>query len=75
MRFSKVSVGAVRSAKRRPLGCWMRCLAIDECREWRDKHRCRHDWKHQTTCITPLTQLPSYTIALVERLRSFDRAM
>ena len=53
----------------------MRCLTLDECEEWRDKHCRRREWKCQTTCITPLKRLPWYTAVLVEQLRPFDRAL
>lgn len=53
----------------------MRCLTIDECPQWRDEHCRRHEWKRQTTCITPLKRLPWYTTALVGQLAPFQHAL
>ena len=52
----------------------MRCLTVDECQRWRSEHCRRLEWKHQTTCITPLKRLPWYSTVLVEQLQPFDHA-
>lgn len=53
----------------------MRCLTLEECRQWRKVHCRRRDWKRQTTCITPLKRLPWFTAALAEQLQPFDHAL
>src|SRR5262245_17379677 len=53
----------------------MRCLTLNECQQWRTKHCRRDGWKRQTTCVTPLKQLPWYTAVLVEQLQPFQHAL
>jgi hypothetical protein len=53
----------------------MRCLTLDECRQWRDEYSRRREWKRQSTCVTPLKRLPWYTVALIEQFLPFDRAL
>jgi hypothetical protein len=53
----------------------MRCLTLDECEQWWSEHCRRREWKHQTTCVTPLKRLPWYSAALVDQLRPFDHAL
>jgi len=53
----------------------MRCLTLNECRQWRKKHCRRDEWKRQTTCVTPVKRLPWYTAVLVGQLQPFDHAL
>jgi len=53
----------------------MRCLTLDECRQWRKDHCRRDEWKRQTTCETPLKRLPWYTTVLVGQLEPFEHAL
>jgi hypothetical protein len=53
----------------------MRCLTVEQCRQWREEHCRRRQWRRQVTCHTPLKRLPWFTAALVEQLQPFDRAL
>jgi hypothetical protein len=53
----------------------MRCLTIDECKNWRGESSRRRDWKKQVTCVTPLNRLAWFSNTLVEHLMPFQSAL
>src|SRR6266550_7597668 len=53
----------------------VRCLTIDECKQWRTDFSRRRGWKRQVTCVTPLKRLSWFTNVLLEHLLPFDIAL